>query len=107
MRVASDPLPTPIRHPVLKLTLEPRLRNARYVGELVKLRVAPYGLLFSMLKTMLDDFASHNVDAVCSLLETTGRYLYKARSRGGQRKGCLVCFLTIRDGREGVKKKEA
>lgn len=31
-------------------TLEARLRNARYLGELVKFRLAPFGTIFVMLK---------------------------------------------------------
>ena len=37
------------KDPTLR-TLEARLRNARYLGELVKFRVAPFGSIFVMLK---------------------------------------------------------
>lgn len=58
-------------------TLEARLRNARYLGELAKFRVVPYGGLFSMLKTLLDDFSGHNVDAAAALVEAAGRFLLR------------------------------
>ena len=58
-------------------TLEPRLRNARYIAELVKFRIFPVGTAFLLLKALLDDFFGHNVDAACSLVETAGRYLLR------------------------------
>lgn len=30
-----------------------------------------------MLQSLLDDFVQHNVDTVCALLETSGRFLYR------------------------------
>ncbi|DBA81963.1 TPA: hypothetical protein ACH3X1_007672 [Trebouxia sp. C0004] len=64
------------KDPTLR-TLEARLRNARYLGELVKFRLAPFGTIFVMLKFLLDDFVQHNVDTACGLLETAGRFLYR------------------------------
>ena len=43
------------KDPTLR-TLEARLRNARYVGELVKFRLAPFGTIFVMLKVRADLF---------------------------------------------------
>lgn len=37
------------KDPTLR-TLEARLRNARYLGELAKFRLAPFGTIFVMLK---------------------------------------------------------
>ena len=58
-------------------TLEARLRNARYLAELAKFRVVPFGGLFSMLKALLDDFSGHNVDAAAALVEAAGRFLLR------------------------------
>ena len=58
-------------------SLEARLRNARYLAELAKFRVASFGTVFSALKTLLDDFAGHNVDAAAALVEAAGRFLYR------------------------------
>ena len=57
--------------------LEPRLRNARYIGEMVKFRLFPAGTAFRLLKSLFIDFSSHNVDAACALVETAGRYLLR------------------------------
>lgn len=56
-------------------TLEPRVRNARYIAELLKFNIFPPGSAFSLLKSLLDDFFGHNVDAACALVEGAGRYL--------------------------------
>lgn len=33
--------------------------------------------IFNFLKMCLDDFAHHNIDVACNLLETCGRFLYR------------------------------
>ena len=58
-------------------SLDARLRNARYLGELAKFRLVPFGALFSALKALLDDFAGHNVDAAAALVEAAGRFLLR------------------------------
>jgi hypothetical protein len=58
-------------------SLEARLRNARYLAELTKFRLAPFGTFFLLLKSLLDDFVGHNVDAAAALVETAGRFLYR------------------------------
>lgn len=61
--------------------LESRLRNARYVGELVKFNLenlgAPPEKAFYLLNTCYRNFAGSNINYVCELLETCGRYLYR------------------------------
>ena len=53
-----------------------RSRICRYIGELTKFRVFPQGLAFICIKKAVDDFTLHNVDMVCFLLESCGRFLY-------------------------------
>lgn len=64
-------------------TLEPRVRNMRYVAELAKFRLFPPGAAFSMLKSLLDDFAGHNIDAACAMVETAGRFFFRQGAGGG------------------------
>lgn len=74
------------RKDMTNLTLEPRMRNMRYIGELCKFRLVPFGTVFSMLKQLLDEFSGHNVDTACALLETAGRFLIlvpESKSRCG------------------------
>lgn len=55
----------------------PALPIFRAAGELCKFRCFPFGSAFSQLKTLLDDFAGHNIDAACALVETAGRFFYR------------------------------
>lgn len=68
-------------------TLEPRVRNMRYVAELAKFRLFPPGAAFSMLKSLLDDFSGHNIDAACAMVETAGRFFYRQAARAGAAQG--------------------
>jgi regulator of nonsense transcripts 2 len=58
-------------------TLEPRLRNARYISELVKFGVYPPGKAFVQLRSLFDDFSRQNIDTACCLVEHCGHYLFK------------------------------
>ncbi|KAI9031872.1 armadillo-type protein [Phycomyces nitens] len=58
--------------------LESRVKNIRFISELTKFRVAPSHTIFHMFKVALDDFNNQNVDVVCNLLETCGRFLLKS-----------------------------
>lgn len=57
--------------------LEARLRTARYLGELVKFRVAPPMVFIRCIRRCLDDFTGANVDVACAILESCGRYLHR------------------------------
>ena len=91
-------------------SLEARLRNARYIAELTKFRLAPAGTFFSLLKGLLDDFSGHNVDAAAALVETAGRYLFcipETQTRisnmldvSGLFHPCPDCFHVSRMGRD-------
>jgi len=60
-------------------SVENRLRNARFLGELTKFRVAPPIIVLRCLKRCLDDFSGYNVDVACCLLESCGRYLHRTK----------------------------
>ncbi|CAH9111210.1 unnamed protein product [Cuscuta epithymum] len=61
-----------------QINIESKIRNIRFIGELCKFKIAASGLVFSCLKTCLDDFTHHNIDIACNLLETCGRFLYRS-----------------------------
>jgi regulator of nonsense transcripts 2 len=61
-----------------QMNIETKIRNIRFIGELCKFKIAPAGFVFSCLKACLDDFAHHNIDVACTLLETCGRFLYRS-----------------------------
>ncbi|XP_022744758.1 regulator of nonsense transcripts UPF2-like isoform X2 [Durio zibethinus] len=61
-----------------QMNIETKIRNIRFIGELCKFKITPAGIVFSCLKTCLDDFTHHNIDVACNLLETCGRFLYRS-----------------------------
>ncbi|XP_044461483.1 regulator of nonsense transcripts UPF2 [Mangifera indica] len=61
-----------------QMNIETKIRNIRFIGELCKFKIASAGLVFSCLKSCLDDFTHHNIDVACNLLETCGRFLYRS-----------------------------
>jgi len=60
-------------------SIENRIRNARFIGELTKFRVAPPIVSLRCLRRCLDDFSGYNVDIACCLLESCGRYLHRTK----------------------------
>lgn len=65
--------------------LESRFRTARYIGELTKFRVAPPMVYLRCLRRCLDDFTGSNVDVLCCLLETAGRFVYRLNAQANSR----------------------
>ncbi|AQK72825.1 Regulator of nonsense transcripts UPF2 [Zea mays] len=61
-----------------QINIETKIKNIRFIGELCKFKMAPPALVFSCLKSCLDDFSHHNIDVACNLLETCGRFLYRS-----------------------------
>lgn len=59
------------------IKIETKIRNIRFLGELTKFEVCNPNIIFNCMKRCLEDFAGHNIDIVCHLLETTGLYLAK------------------------------
>ena len=55
--------------------IDNKVRNVRYLAELVKFGVAPPITAFRMFKTMMADFSPHNIELVAILLESCGRCL--------------------------------
>jgi regulator of nonsense transcripts 2 len=53
--------------------IDNKVRNVRYLAELVKFGVAPPITAFRMFKTMMADFSPHNIELVAILLESCGR----------------------------------
>ncbi|CAO3671679.1 unnamed protein product [Umbelopsis ramanniana] len=62
--------------------LENRVKNIRYLAELTKFRITPAHTIFHIFKVALDDFTNQNIDIVCNLLETCGRFLLKSPETG-------------------------
>ncbi|KAJ3156448.1 hypothetical protein HDU89_004230 [Geranomyces variabilis] len=58
--------------------IDEKMKNIRYIAELTKFRVTPSHVVFHCIKVLLDNFRFHNVELLCTLLETCGRFLYKS-----------------------------
>lgn len=69
--------------------LESRIKNIRFLAELTKFRVTPPHTIFHSLKVAVDDFTNHNIDIVCNLLETCGRFLLKSPETNARISGML------------------
>ena len=59
--------------------LEGRIKNARFIGELTKFRVAPPIVSLRCMRRCLDDFTGYNIDIACCLLESCGRFLHRLK----------------------------
>ncbi|KAJ1730342.1 mRNA decay protein [Coemansia biformis] len=55
--------------------LDARLKNARYIAELTKFRVAPLHVSFRCARTLLEQFHVQNIEVLCALLDGCGRFL--------------------------------
>lgn len=79
------------------ITLEPRIKNCRYLAEMAKFKLTPYGLLFMCLKQLLDDFQHHNIDAACALVDTAGRYLIRLPETKTRMENMLDVMMRLRN----------
>jgi len=80
-------------------SVENRLRNARFLGELTKFRVAPPIVVLRCLRRCLEDFNGYNVDVACSLLESCGRYLHRTKHTASKLTTLMDTMARIRKAR--------
>lgn len=66
-----------LSHRKRKHLLESRIRNIRYIAELVKFGITPLHIVFYCFKVLLDDFSPESIEVLCHLLESCGRFLYR------------------------------
>ncbi len=60
-----------------QINIESKIKNVRFIGELVKFKMFPKIEALNCFKTLLADLKHHNIEMACNLLETCGRYLYR------------------------------
>eukprot|EP01135_Chromosphaera_perkinsii_P001951 Nk52_evm8s214 gene=Nk52_evmTU8s214 len=56
---------------------EHKMKTMRYIGELTKFNIFPKHNCLNIIYKLISEFHHHNIDMVCWLLETCGRYLYR------------------------------
>jgi regulator of nonsense transcripts 2 len=60
-----------------QINIESKVKNVRFIGELVKFNLFPKRDALDCLKSLLSDFTHHHIEMTCNLLEVCGRVLYK------------------------------
>jgi len=53
-----------------------RIKNIRFICEMIKFNAFPMQNIFDILKKLLEDFKGISIDLLCNLMENAGRYLY-------------------------------
>lgn len=79
--------------------IDSRIRNARFIGELTKFRVAPPIVALRSLRRCLDDFNGYNVDIACCLLESCGRFLHRTKHTSARLTQLMDTMMRIRKAR--------
>lgn len=57
--------------------LESQIKNVRFLAELTKFRMAKPAVVLMCLQVLLRSFRGVDIDLICSILETCGRFLYR------------------------------
>ena len=78
-------------------TLEPRLRNACYIAELVKFGIYPPGKAFLQLRSLFDDFSRQNIDTACCLVQNCGNYLYRRPDTSERMVNMMNIMIKLKD----------
>jgi regulator of nonsense transcripts 2 len=55
---------------------EEKIKNIRFISEMVKFDLFAMQNIFEILKRLIDDFKGHSIDLLCQLMESCGRFLY-------------------------------
>lgn len=72
-----------------QINIESKVKNARFIGELVKFNLYSKHEALACLRMLLSDFTHHHIEMACNLLETCGRVLYKSAESHHQLKALL------------------
>ncbi|XP_049849433.1 uncharacterized protein LOC126318671 [Schistocerca gregaria] len=82
-----------------QMNIQTKIKNIHFLSELVKFRLCPVGTILNFLKMCLDDFHHHNVDVVCEMLETCGRFLYCSPEYHAHMRNLLELIVSIKNAR--------
>lgn len=55
---------------------EEKIKNIRFISEMIKFELFPMLNVFDILKRLIDDLKGHSIDLLCQLMESCGRFLY-------------------------------
>lgn len=79
--------------------IESRIRNAKFIGELTKFKVAPPIVALRCLRRCVQDFSGNNIDIACCLLESCGRFLHKTTHTTSKLAQIMDTMVRIRKAR--------
>ena len=77
-------------------TFEHRLKNARFLGELVKFRMVTAPEAFEAIRWLLERFGGQNVDVACTLIETCGSFLARLPETAARMAAILDVFVRLK-----------
>ena len=95
----SEPLKNEFYNLVKKgkrANLSERLKNIKFIGELIKFKVFDDLAVFEIVKSLLDDFHGDNVDVLCCLFDVAGYYLTRTPSTSKRMGSILDIFLRLK-----------
>ncbi|XP_022098777.1 regulator of nonsense transcripts 2-like [Acanthaster planci] len=61
-----------------QMMIETKIKTVRFIGELTKFKICSKSDTLQCVKFLLQDFRHHNIDMVCNLLDSCGRFLYRS-----------------------------
>ena len=82
-------------------TFEHRLKNARFLGELVKFRMVTAPEAFEAIRWLLGDWGQ-NVDVACTLIETCGSFLARLPETAARMAAILDVFVRLKGSTKGL-----
>lgn len=72
---------------------ESRVKNIKFLSELVKFGITPLPIIFHCLKVLLEEFVPQNIIVACALLETCGRFLKRKSTATSTRLDAMLEIL--------------
>ncbi|POM57669.1 Regulator of nonsense transcripts 2, partial [Phytophthora palmivora] len=76
--------------------LESKIKNIRFLAELVKFRICPPNTGFRCLQKCFQDFQGHNVHVATTFLENCGRFLYCSKHTHARTVNCLNVMMKLK-----------
>ncbi|RMX62646.1 hypothetical protein DD238_007986 [Peronospora effusa] len=76
--------------------LESKIKNIRFLAELVKFRICPPNTGFRCLQKCFQDFQGHNVHVATTFLENCGRFLYCSKHTHVRTVNCLNVMMRLK-----------
>eukprot|EP00727_Mastigamoeba_balamuthi_P011186 m51a1_g6690 putative regulator of nonsense transcripts 2 isoform 1 (1041) ;mRNA; f:59987-65738 len=87
--------------------VESKIRNARYIGELTKFKLCPRDVVFNCLRSCIDDFGYWNIETLCTLIDTCGRFLYRSPETHVRTKNLLEIMMRLKSAKNLDPRSEA